>query len=412
MALTSSPEQPQPLGRIILAVRDWVGRLGEVWVEAQVVEIKRRSAPTQFLTFRDRLTESSVQVTTTAYVLDAAGPLPEGSQVVARVRPRVWERSGQLSFECLELRVAGEGRLLAQLEQLKRKLQAEGLFEAYRKRRPPLLPGVIGLVTGKDSDAERDVITTVTRRWPAAQIRTRYALVQGPRAAASVIDALSDLDEDPDIDVIIVARGGGALEDLLPFSDEGVVRAVAEAMTPVISAIGHERDVPLIDFVADVRASTPTDAGKRVVPDVAEEAALIRDARNRLRRAVSSQLDAAQRHLDELRARPVMVDPTSAFIAHYDRLELLRHRLTTSIDRRLADEQATLRTHLGAIRAMSPKATLERGYAVLVDDDRRSVSVVDDAKPGSRIHAYLADGELTLDVVDAIPHAGREDSHE
>lgn len=412
MALTSSPEQPQPLGRIILAVRDWVGKLGEVWVEAQVVEIKRRSAPTQFLTFRDRRTESSVQVTTTAYVLDAAGPLPEGSQVVARVRPRVWERSGQLSFECLELRVAGEGLLLAQLEQLKRKLHAEGLFESYRKRRPPLLPRVIGLVTGKDSDAERDVITTVTRRWPAAQVRTRHALVQGPRAAASVIDALSDLDEDPDVEVIIIARGGGALEDLLPFSDEGVVRAVAEAITPVISAIGHERDVPLIDFAADVRASTPTDAGKRAVPDVAEELSLIRDARSRMERAVVTQLDTAQRRLDELRARPVMVDPTSVFLAHYDRLELLRHRLTHAVERQLTAEQATLRTHLGAIRAMSPKATLERGYAVLVDDERRSVSSVTDVDPGARVHAYLADGELTLDVAHTTPSVDRKDSDE
>ncbi|HMR48349.1 MAG TPA: exodeoxyribonuclease VII large subunit [Arachnia sp.] len=407
MALTSSPEQPQPLGRIILAVRDWVGRLGEVWVDAQVVEIKRRSAPTQFLTFRDRLTESSVQVTTTAYVLDAAGPLPEGSQVVARVRPRVWERNGQLSFECLELRVAGEGRLLAQLEQLKRKLQAEGLFDPHRKRRPPLLPRVIGLVTGKDSDAERDVLTTVARRWPAARFRVRHAVVQGLHAAAAVIDALSDLDEDPDVDVIIVARGGGSLEDLLAFSDEGVVRAVAETLTPVISAIGHERDVPLIDFVADVRASTPTDAGKRVVPDVAEELAVVRQARDRLARAVSSQLDAAQRRLDELRSRPVMVDPTSAFLPHFDRLELLRHRLGSAVDRRLRDEQATLRAHIGAIRAMSPKATLERGYAVLVDERRRSVSSVADARPGTRIHAYLTDGELALDVVEA----DRKDHH-
>jgi len=407
MALTSSPEQPQPLGRIVLAVRDWVGRLGEVWVDAQVVEIKRRSAPTQFLTFRDRLTESSVQVTTTAYVLDAAGPLPEGSQVVARVRPRVWERSGQLSFECLELRVAGEGRLLAQLEQLKRKLQAEGLFDPHRKRRLPLLPRVIGLVTGKDSDAERDVLTTVARRWPAARFRIRHAVVQGPHAAAAVIGALSDLDEDPDVDVIIVARGGGSLEDLLPFSDEGVVRAVAETLTPVISAIGHERDVPLIDFVADVRASTPTDAGKRVVPDVAEELAIVRQARDRLARAVSSQLDTAQRRLDELRSRPVMVDPTSVFLPHFDRLELLRHRLGSAIDRRLHDEQATLRAHIGAIRAMSPKATLERGYAVLVDERQRSLSSVADTRPGAHIRAYLADGELALDVVEA----DRKDHH-
>lgn len=403
MALGSSPDQPQPLGRVIMATKDWVGRLGEIWVDAQVVEIKRRNAPTQFLTFRDRVADMSAQVTVSAMVLDAAGPLPEGSRVTARVRPRMWERNSSLTFECLELQVAGEGRLLAQLEQLKRKLQAEGLFDPARKHRLPVLPRVIGLVTGKNSDAERDVVTTIAGRWPAAQIRTRHALVQGPNSAESVMTALAALDGDPEVEVIILARGGGALEDLLSFSDEGLVRAVAAARTPVVTAIGHERDSPIVDLVADLRASTPTDAGKRVVPDHAAESAALADARTRLRRAVGVRIAEAQRHLDQLRSRPVLVDPTSAFAAHFDRLSLLRHRLDAAIERRLRDEESHVRSAVSSIRALSPKRTLERGYAVLVDDAHRSVSGVADTAPGARIHAYLADGSLDLDVVATTP---------
>lgn len=400
MALNSSQDSPQPLGRVIGAVKDWVGRLGEVWVDAQVVEIKRRSGATQFMTFRDRMANMSASVTVSTLVLDAVGPLPEGSRVTARIRPRVWDRNTSISFECLELHVAGEGRLLAQLEQLKRKLQAEGLFDEYRKRQIPALPRMIGLVTGRDSDAERDVVTNVGRRWPAAVIRTRYALVQGVNSAESVMTALTALDADPEVDVIILARGGGSLEDLLSFSDEGVVRAVAAARTPVISAIGHERDFPLVDFVADVRASTPTDAAKRVVPDRAVEAAHVAQSLARLRRAIDAQLAREQHLLDTVRSRPVMVDPTSAFAAHFERLDLLRHRLDGAIERRLRSEQSDLRAAVSTIRALSPKRTLERGYAVLVSDEHESIASVSDVAPGDRIHAYLADGELTLDVVE------------
>lgn len=399
MAMHSSQEQPQPLGRVIGAVKDWVGRLGEVWVDAEVVEIKRRAGATHFMTFRDKRANMSANVTVSTLVLDSAGPLPEGSRVTARVRPRLWDRTTSLSFECLELHMAGEGRLLAQLEALKRKLQAEGLFEEHRKRRLPLLPRVIGLVTGRDSDAERDVVRNVALRWPAAVLRTRHALVQGPDSAASVMTGLAALDADPEVDVIIIARGGGSLEDLLSFSDEGLVRAVAAARTPVISAIGHERDFPLLDFVADLRASTPTDAAKRVVPDRAQEAHGLEQARGRLRRSIELRLEHEQHSLDGVRSRPVLLDPTSAFAAHFERLELLRHRLEATVLRLLREEDATLLAAVSTIRALSPMRTLERGYAVLVSDAGETISGVDSTSPGARIQALLHDGELTLDVV-------------
>lgn len=401
MALQSSPEQPQPLGRVVMAVKEWVGRCNEIWVDAQVIEIKRRSGPTQFLTFRDRVADMSASVTVSAMVLDAAGPLPEGSRVTARVRPRVWERNSRLSFECLELMVAGEGKLLARLEQLKRKLQAEGLFEPHRKRRLPLIPRRIGLVTAKDSDAERDVVTTVQLRWPAV-FTVAHALVQGPNSAESVITAIQRLDRDDAVDVIVIARGGGSLEDLLSFSDEGVVRAVAACTTPVISAIGHEQDVPLLDFVADIRASTPTDAGKRVVPDFEAEMVLLHQARGRLEAAITHRLDVAQRSLDDMRSRPVLRDPTSAFVAHLDRLELLRHRLNSAIDSHLRVHESALHAALAGVRAMSPKATLERGYAVLFTG-ATTVSRTSDTSVGASLSAHLADGQLALNVTAVHP---------
>ena len=267
MALDSSPEQPQPLRRVAQGVEQWIARLGWIWTEGQLIEINRRSGSSLvFLTLRDKLGEVSVSVATTPQVLDAAGPVPEGATVVAHLKPRFFLRSGRMSFDCDDLRVMGEGMLLARLEQTKRMLQAEGLFDPRRKRRLPTLPRVIGLVTAEGSAAERDVCENVARRCPAATIRAAHALVQGPQAVDQLLAAVRRLDAAEDVDVIVVARGGGSLEDLLPFSNEALVRLVADCRTPVVSAIGHEVDSPILDLVADARASTPTDAAKLVVP--------------------------------------------------------------------------------------------------------------------------------------------------
>lgn len=403
MPLEASREQPQPLHRVIEAVGGWVARCGEIWVEAQIVELKRRSAATQFLTIRDLTQDYSAQVTTTRYVLDAAGPLPEGSHVIARLKPRVWTRNTSLSFECLEIQVAGEGRLLAQLAALSRKMQAEGLFEAYRKNPLPTVPRVIGLITGKNSDAERDVAVNVGRRWPAATIRTEHALVQGPKSAASIMEALLALDRAPEVDVIIIARGGGALEDLLSFSDEGLVRAVAAAKTPVISAIGHENDSPILDLVADRRASTPTDAAKIVVPDREHELLHVTQARARLNQALDRILRDQTTLLTQLRNNGVMQDPTAAYDAHYARLHRLRDKLDYAISRFLTAQQHSLERATSRVRDLSPRSTLQRGYAVLIDTSRNAITSVDEAAPGARLTALLADGSVDLDVVSTTP---------
>ncbi len=399
MAMESSPENPLALGRVVQAVKGWVERCGAVWVEAQVIQINRKAgSSTIYMTMRDTIANSSASVTCSVAVLDAAGPISEGATVTAWIKPTVWSNTAKLSFECHEIRASGEGRLLQQLEQRKRLLQAEGLFDPARKKRLPFLPRSIGLVTAANSAAERDVLTNIRLRWPAADITVRHALMQGPNCAAEVMQALAGLDAEPTVDVIIVARGGGSLEDLLPFSDEGLVRAVAACRTPVVSAIGHEPDVPIIDLAADLRASTPTDAAKRVVPDAQEEAQRVQQALGRIRSAMTSRVANEQRHLDQLVSRPVLRDPAGSFDIHYDRIEMLRQRLGSAIDRSI-QQQATSLTHdLSRVRAMSPKATLERGYAILVDGEGGSIASIADADLDDDLMAYLADGKLTLSV--------------
>ena len=398
--MSSSPEQPQPLRAIVNATKNWVERLGEVWVEGQLIEIKRRSGVTQFLTMRDTLAEVSVRISTSSLVLDAAGPLSEGTVVAALVRPTLWTKSGDLTFQCSELRPSGEGRLLAAIEQRKRMLQAEGLFNPALKKRLPFLPRRIGLVTGAQSAAERDVLENIGRRWPAAAVDVRHALVQGPQAVEQLIGAIRALDASPQVDVIIIARGGGSLEDLLPFSDEALVRAVFACRTPVVSAIGHETDTPILDLVADLRASTPTDAAKRVVPDAAAEAELVRSALARVRAGIGGRIDSEQRRLAELRSRPVLREPGAFLAGHDERLRTTRDRLARAIQGRLREERLGLDHTLQRVRALSPQATLQRGYAILADEQGRTVDRVAATGLGASLTARLADGRLRLTVSD------------
>nr|WP_316668024.1 exodeoxyribonuclease VII large subunit [uncultured Propionibacterium sp.] len=388
-------------------LKGWVERCGWVWVEAQVIELRRRANYSmQFLTLRDTAREISAQITATNAVLDAAGPLTEGTTVLACLRPRVWNKTARLSFECSVIRIAGEGRLLAELEQRRRALQAEGLFDPSRKRPLPLVPGRIGLITGADSAAERDVLTNTLRRWPAARFEVRHALMQGPHSAAEVAAALAGLDADPLIDLIVIARGGGSLEDLLPFSDEDLVRAVAAAGTPVVSAIGHEPDTPILDLVADLRASTPTDAAKRIVPDAADEQQYVAELVGRARTAIVSRVKSEYYELGRLTSRPVLRDPGSALEGHVQRLEMARFRLRSTIDRIVSDESQAVNHALARIRAMSPKATLERGYAIVADSDNSSVTSIGDTEPGEQLVVFLSDGRLIVEVDDAVPGPG------
>ena len=398
--ISSSPEHPQPLHTIAQAVRSWVERLGEVWVEAQVIELNRHRSGYVYVTLRDLTEEVSVQASCPVAVLDVAGPLTANATVVTRVKPRYWLKNGRLSYELLEIRPSGEGRLLAHLEQLKRMLQAEGLFDPVRKKRLPLLPRRVGLVTGAGSAAERDVLEHLRRRWPAVAVEVRHAVVQGPQAAADVMGALAALDADPRVDVVVIARGGGSLEDLLPFSDEGLVRAVARATTPVVSAIGHEPDQPILDLVADLRASTPTDAAKRVVPEAAMELHHVQEARRRLDAAVDRAVASRAEQLAGLRSRPVLQAPTGTLDLQAERVAGLRDRALRPVDGLLRTEHTGLEHSRARMRALSPQSTLERGYAILLDAEDRPVTSTAMLDEGDGLVARLADGSMVVQVVE------------
>jgi exodeoxyribonuclease VII large subunit len=402
MGLETSAERPAPLRQIAQAVAGWVDRLGAVWVEGQITQVNRPSAiNTVFITLRDSLADVTMTVTCPRAVVDSADPpVVEGASVVVHGRPRYFAQRGSFSLAADEIRMVGLGELLARLERRRQLLAAEGLFAAELKRRLPFLPRRIGLVTAEGSAAERDVKDNARRRWPAVEITCAYASMQGTSCVREVVDALQRLDRDPDVDVIVVARGGGSVEDLLPFSDETMIRTVAAVRTPVVSAIGHEPDTPLLDLVADVRASTPTDAAKHVVPEVSEEQRRIAELRDRGRRFLWNHVASEHNALQRLRDRPCLAAPTSLLEERSDEVDQLLERSRRCLGR-LLDRAADVVDHTRArVRALSPLETLRRGYAVLQDADGHVLTDPAEVAPGAAVSARLHAGRLALTVAD------------
>ncbi|GAB2764257.1 exodeoxyribonuclease VII large subunit [Nocardioides salsibiostraticola] len=400
MALETSAASPAPVRQIATAITGWVDRLGAVWVEGQLAQINRRPGiQTVFMTLRDSVADLSIPVTCSRTLVDSMNPpLVEGASVILHAKPSYYANRGTLSLQVREIRMVGLGELLAQLEKRRQLLAAEGLFARELKRPVPFLPRKIGLVTAPNSAAERDVLDNARRRWPAVGFEVRHATMQGPRCAGEVITAVGELDRSEAVDVIIIARGGGAVEDLLPFSDEGLIRAVAAARTPIVSAIGHEQDGPLLDLVADVRASTPTDAAKIVVPDVATETAGVSEARVRIRRSLAGLVEREQRHLDAVRSRPSLADPRTLLDARSNELDALRERARRTIGHRLDRERDDIAHHRARARSLSPLATLQRGYAVVQSEDGHVIGSHRDAPPGSPLRVRVADGRILATV--------------
>jgi exodeoxyribonuclease VII large subunit len=418
MAMETSPEHPAPVRQINQAIGQWVERLGAVWVEGQVTQISRRGGMnTVFLTLRDKLADISVPVTCNRGVIDSLPtPLVEGAQIVCHAKPSFYANRGTLSLNVREIRLVGEGELLARLERRRQLLAAEGLFAEELKRPIPFLPRNVGLVTAQNSAAERDVLDNGRRRWPGVNFTVRYAAMQGMHAAREVIEAIQAFDRDDTVDVIVVARGGGSVEDLLPFSDEALIRAVHEIRTPLVSAIGHEPDSPILDLVADVRASTPTDAAKRVVPDVAEEAHRVLQARERGRMAVRALIDRELRQLESLLSRPSLADPRTGIDERRVEVDGLVDRARRTFRHRLDRGEDDLVHQVARIRALSPLATLRRGYAVLSDADGQALSSVATLEPGQDIHIRVGDGRIgatttKVDRIDLLPDTHDNDDH-
>jgi len=404
-AADTTAENPWPLRLLSVKISDYVDKMSALWVEGQVVQVSRRPGQaTAYLTLRDADVDMSLNVTVRTTTLDAMpAPLIEGARVVVQAKPTFWTKRGTLQLDARQIRPIGVGELLARLEHLKRVLGSEGLFDQDRKRPLPFLPRRVGLICGRASAAEKDVVENARRRWPAVQFEIRQVSVQGPSTVPEVSAALRELDADRSVDVIVITRGGGSFEDLLPFSNEALVRAVAEAVTPVVSAIGHDVDTPLLDFVADLRASTPTDAAKRIVPDVIQQRAAIEQTRLRVFRALTSRVQGERRLLVSLRSRPVMADPRAMVTARRQELDALtdrsRRRVRANVHR-AADQVDHLRAQ---VRALSPLATLERGYAVVQHADGRIVMDRADVDPDELLRVRVARGDFGVRPVSQPP---------
>ncbi|MDT5285988.1 MAG: exodeoxyribonuclease large subunit [Mycobacterium sp.] len=399
MTQPSSAENPWPVRAVAIRVAGWIDKLGTVWVEGQLTQLNvRPDAKTVFMVLRDPAADMSLTLTCPRdLVRNAPVKLAEGTQVVVCGKPNFYTGRGTFSLRVSEIRAVGLGELLARIDRLRRLLDAEGLFDVRLKRPIPFLPNTIGLITGRASAAERDVMSVAEARWPAVRFAVRNTIVQGPNAVAQIVGALRDLDADPDVDVIVLARGGGSVEDLLPFSDETLCRAIAACTTPVVSAIGHEPDSPLCDLVADLRAATPTDAAKRIVPDAAAEQALVGDLRRRSARALRNWVHREQHTVSQLRSRPVLAQPLAALTARAEEV----HRARTAARRdvtRLVSSETDRVGHLSArLATLGPAATLARGYSVvqIVSDSMAVLRSIVDAPAGTRLRIRVADGAVT-----------------
>jgi len=396
----NSPENPFPVRAVAVRIAGWIDKLGVVWVEGQLTQINiRPESKTVFMVLRDPAADMSLSVTCPRdLVLGAPVKLAEGTQVVVCGKPTFHTARGTLSLRLSEIRAVGIGELLARIERLRRLLDAEGLFDPRLKRPIPFLPNMIGLITGRASAAEHDVTTVAAARWPAVRFAVRNTAVQGPNAVPQIVEALRELDADPDVDVIVLARGGGSVEDLLPFSDETLCRAIAACRTPVVSAVGHEPDNPLCDLVADLRAATPTDAAKKIVPDTAAEQALIVDLRRRSAQALRNWVSREQRALAQLRSRPVLAEPLTTLRARAEEIHRARSAIRRDVTR-LADAETERIGHLAArLGALGPAATLARGYAVVQTIPSSGPATilrsVADAPAGTQLRVRVSDGAV------------------
>jgi exodeoxyribonuclease VII large subunit len=395
--MTDAPatrEAPWPVALLSGKLKEYLDRLGTVWVEGELTQWGV-SGGNVYGKLKDLEVDATISITMWSSVrARLSEQFKQGDHVIALVKPSWWVKGGSLSMQVFDLKHVGLGDLLERLERLRTQLAAEGLFDAGRKRRLPFLPGVIGLITGRDSDAERDVVRNALLRWPGVEFRVEYAAVQGDRTAAEVVTAIRRLDADPAVEVIIIARGGGDFQNLLGFSDERVVRAAAAASTPIVSAIGHEADRPLLDEVADLRASTPTDAAKRVVPDVAEELVRVEQARARLGMRLASMLTREIDRIGHLRVRPALADPRWIVDRRSEDLTRWVARGTELVERCIERQTARVGELRGHLRGLSPQATLDRGYAVVQGPDGRVIRAPGHAPEGTRLALTLAEGTL------------------
>ncbi|CAB0686886.1 exodeoxyribonuclease 7 large subunit [Corynebacterium diphtheriae] len=409
-AQPNAPESAWPVRELNSKVKSWIERLGHLWVEGQITQLNMKpSWKFSYITLRDPEAEASVQLTCATSLLHSLpSRLQDGDRVVVYGKPAFYEGRGSFSLWVTDIRPVGVGELLARIERLRQQLASEGLFDPALKKPLPFLPHTIGLITGRGSAAERDVLAVAHSRWPEVKFNVINTAVQGARAVPEIIEALQRLDADPSVDVIIIARGGGSVEDLLPFSEEALQRAVVAAHTPVVSAIGHEPDNPVLDNVADLRAATPTDAAKKVVPDVAAERQLIAELRSRSAAALRGWVHKERQQLAAVRSRPALADPVRAITLHREEIARSISSIRRNMRYMLSTERATVASLRQQVAALGPSATLARGYAVVqvVPRDGSAPEVVTTigmSPPGSQLRIRVADGSITAAAMQTTP---------
>lgn len=399
-AQASSPEAPWPVAEVNTKIKSWVERLGSVWVEGQIAQLNMKpSWRFSYITLRDPEREASLSLICPSELLASMPHVKDGDRVIVCGKPSFYVNRGTLSLQVTDIRQVGIGELLARIERLRSQLAHEGLTAAERKKPLPFLPKCIGLITGRGSAAERDVLAVSHDRWPGVSFRVINTAVQGARAVPEVIEALQALEADPEVDVIIIARGGGSVEDLLPFSEEALARAVAACQTPVVSAIGHEPDHPVLDDVADVRAATPTDAAKRVVPDVAIERQRLGEAKDRLVGGLRNWVARERDVVKQLKNRPVLADPMSPIVRAREEVGQARAQLVRLVDWQIKSQQQLVAGLRAQVSSLGPSATLARGYAIVqvVDRETKEMDVVmsyTQAPPGSQLRIRVGDGHI------------------
>jgi exodeoxyribonuclease VII large subunit len=372
----SNEHSPWQVSQLSKSLKDWIEKLGRVWVEGELQQLQVRGSNI-FGSLRDLDVENSIEI----HAFDASSAeieagLNQGDRVVALLQPQFWAKNGKLTMRVLKMHKVGLGELLERIEKLRQLLISEGLTDPDRKKPLPFLPAKIGLITGAKSDAEKDILQNAKLRWPEVQFEVINTLVQGDKAPAEIIMAMQQLDQIPEVDIIIIARGGGSFQDLLPFSDERLVRAAAALSKPVVSAIGHENDSPLLDLVADLRASTPTDAAKRVVPDVVEERRSISQARERLALRIGSFIENQMQLIDSILSRPVLRSPYGFVEQQEEQLGQLARRLQEILGFRVDRARSENDQLKARVRSLSPQLTMERGYAVLTDEDGKPTTTI------------------------------------
>ncbi|MDO4927585.1 MAG: exodeoxyribonuclease VII large subunit [Corynebacterium sp.] len=412
--MAAAPQAPEatamPVREVNTRMKEWIERLGKIWVEGEIAQLNvKRTWRFSYITLRDTEEESSIKLTLpTQLALNAEPPLEDGARVKVFGKPAYYVKRGELSLWVTDIQPVGLGNLLARIEQLRQRLHAEGYTDPARKKPVPFLPHKVGLITGRGSAAERDVLSVAKDRWPQVHFEIRNTAVQGARAVPEIIPALAELDADPLVDVIIIARGGGSVEDLLPFSEEALQQAVIQCSTPVVSAIGHEPDHPILDDIADMRAATPTDAAKRVVPDVSGELDRLAELRQRSRDALIAKVRQQQQYITQIRSRPILRSPLQPLTQRRAELAHSTQRLHAAIQRLLNQEQAQVNLLRSKVSTLGPAATLERGYAIVqvVPRDGTPPQVVtsyEDAPPGSQLRIRVSDGSIVAAGMQAKP---------